>query len=159
MIRISITRLKLRISSLLSIWMPRAINDKNLDYEIETTKAPSDLLPLPLRSMIRISITRLKPLTLSFAGCMFQSRSMIRISITRLKPRGKTLWLWNRIVTINDKNLDYEIETPLPRFGLDLVGLEGWKEKEGWKDGGNQSSSLAIFQSSNDQSKESRLRD
>jgi hypothetical protein len=59
---------------------------------------------------------------------------------------------------INDKNLDYEIETVLrlPRFGLDLVGLEGWKEKEGWKDGGNQSSSLAIFQSSNDQSKESR---
>ena len=63
-------------------------------------------------------------------------RSMIRISITRLKLPKDTSRSFH-VVAINDKNLDYEIETPLPRFGLDLVGLEGWKEKEGWKDGGN----------------------
>ena len=65
---------------------------------------------------------------------------MIRISITRLKQYATSERSYHRSFAINDKNLDYEIETPLPRFGLDLVGLEGWKEKEGWKDGGNQSS-------------------
>ncbi len=60
--------------------------------------------------MIRISITRLKPVAASLRG-YHRLRSMIRISITRLKRGGELLSLVQSGYPINDKNLDYEIET------------------------------------------------
>ena len=87
MIRISITRLKLRHISRFPTGKCVPINDKNLDYEIETGTAENAARPIPLRSMIRISITRLKLIYEPLTPVPFRrgERSMIRISITRLK--------------------------------------------------------------------------
>ena len=64
----------------------KTINDKNLNYEIETVFKRLGSLELNILSMTRISIMRLKPSRQSF----------------RLRSASSP---------INDKNLNYEIET------------------------------------------------
>ena len=97
MIRISITRLKLD-SDLSSMLQASPINDKNLDYEIETGESDQP-------------------------SCQLIPRSMIRISITRLKQLKVDLHKENRFA-INDKNLDYEIETLLPAWYWRMVKID-----------------------------------
>ena len=86
-----------------------AINDKNLNYEIETKKpTPQSLIPINL-SMIRISIMRLKHIF----GVSVKS-SVFAINDKNLNYeietfRSKSCQTAGK--TINDKNLNYEIET------------------------------------------------
>ena len=88
-----------------------AINDKNLKYEIETIEWTGMLLVGYRRSMIRISSMRLKRVCSNDVEATDTiSRSMIRISSMRLKPLNKA-WVSVSVLSINDKNLKYEIET------------------------------------------------
>ena len=101
MIRISIMRLKRGF--LVEDWFgKKTINDKNLNYEIETARRrPKRCRVGVWLSMIRISIMRLK-------RCPCQDNE--RYCHARLPP-------------INDKNLNYEIETLYKRQerGHDVV--------------------------------------
>ena len=85
------------------------INDKNLNSEIETSLRRCARLRLVWLSMIRISILRLK-LTKERSQASTANLSMIRISILRLKL-AQRLTTPRRRRTINDKNLNSEIET------------------------------------------------
>ena len=110
MIRISITRLK-PVSRSSDSFSQSTINDKNLDYEIETRDMPRCRSPRRdtindknLDYEIETRFTR-KPVSRRI------TRSMIRISITRLKLAYGADSEQSRFGAINDKNLDYEIET------------------------------------------------
>ena len=90
-------------------------NQKNLDYEIETNFIGVRLKFSCTLEIKRTSITRLK---------LWRSHSRIhritcleikRTSITRLKPqRYRRFRCSDRVISWNQKNLDYEIETAMP---------------------------------------------
>ena len=122
-----------------------AWNQKNLDYEIETTPRPklSNWHNPPLE-IKRTSITRLKPVleqrfNLEFPSLKskeprlrdwnktFQASKSVcvaleikRTSITRLK-RGSSVAGIVRMTPWNQKNLDYEIETSIHFAGIGLI--------------------------------------
>ena len=181
MTRISILRLKPWIQRSDRRLRCEAINDKNLNSEIETVleDAPPD--GADSLSMTRISILRLKLRHRFFLKRIWLMLSMTRISILRLKLcyflivfdpwlsyqwQESQFWDWNRRVvvvivvrvllsmtrisilrlkppidsagmlssrTINDKNLNSEIETEL--IGMckqDIDEIYQWQESQFW---------------------------
>ena len=136
--RTSITRLKLRGFATFAVvnfpW-----NEKNLDYEIETSPYRYSKKLRSSLEMKRTSITRLKrepypfPIPPAWSWneknldyeietgkrfhrwCLLVSLEMKRTSITRLKLNSPSISARLK-VTWNEKNLDYEIETILKRL-------------------------------------------